>query len=310
MLDWTALRDFLAVAEAGSLSAAAKRLRVSQPTVSRRIAALETDLEARLFNRTPRGLELTEAGETILEHARRMDQEALAVARAATGTDSGLEGTVRLSATEGIGVEWLTRELSAFRDAYPGIRVELLIDNAAANLLRREADIAVRLFRPQQADLIARRVGHHVLGLFAAAEYLARRGTPARVEELAAHDIVGYDESIGHVAQAKWLLRHVSAEQLVFRSNSLLSQLQATRAGIGIGTHSALIGNRDPGLVRVLPEIDVTRQDIWLVTHPDLRRSARIRAMFDFLAELITTHRAELAGETEPVREMAAAAGD
>ncbi|MCG8692544.1 MAG: LysR family transcriptional regulator [Minwuiales bacterium] len=296
MLDWTALRDFLAVAEAGSLSAAAKHLRVSQPTVSRRIAALESGLDARLFNRTPRGLELTEAGEMILDHAKRMDQEAVAVERTASGTDSGLEGTVRLSATEGIGVEWLTGELAGFRDAYPGIRIELVIDNAAVNLLRREADIAVRLFRPQQSDLIAKRVGTHAVRLFAAKSYADRYGIPEKVEDLAKHYIVGFDEAFGHITQAKWLLRHVPADRMVFSSNSLLSQLAAVRAGVGIGSASALVGHRDPNLRPVLPHIDVANQEIWLVTHPDLKRSARIRAAFDYLADLIARNGEELAG--------------
>lgn len=296
MLDWTSLRDFLAVAEAGSLSAAAKGLRVSQPTVSRRIAALEGDLDARLFNRTARGLELTEAGEKILSHARRMNQEAQAVARAATGIDSGLEGTVRFSMTEGIGVEWLTGELAEFRRAYPGIRIEVLIDNAAANLLRREADIAVRLFRPEQANLIARKVGLHAIGLFAAKDYLAKRGTPARIEDLAAHDFIGFDEAYLQMSQARWLAKHVPADRVIYSSNSLLGQLAATRAGLGIGAHSCLIGNRDASLSRVLPEIEAARQEVWLVTHSDLRRSARIRAAFDYFVDVIGRHKAELLG--------------
>ena len=267
--------------------------------MSRRIAALESELDARLFNRTAHGLELTEAGEKILQHTRRMNQEAQAVARAATGIDSGLEGTVRLSMTEGIGVEWLTGELAGFRAAYPGIRIEVLIDNAAANLLRREADIAVRLFRPEQANLIARKVGLHAIGLFAAKDYLARRGTPSGIDELAQHDFIGFDEAYLQMSQARWLAKHVPADRVVYSSNSLLGQLAATRAGLGIGAHSCLIANRDGALARVLPEIEAARQEVWLVTHSDLRRSARIRAAFDFLVDVIARHKRELLGQAE-----------
>lgn len=298
MLDWTALRDFLSVVESGSLSAAAKRLRVSQPTVSRRIAALEAALNARLFNRTPRGLELTDAGETILRHTQSMEREALSAERAVTGSDTGLDGTVRVSMTGGLGVEWLTAELAAFRKRYEGIRLEVVIDNAPVNLLRREADIAVRLFRPEQADLIARRVGRNVVGLFANTEYLDARGRPQTVADLAGHDIVGFDEAFAQMGQARWLESNVGQEQIALRSNSLLAQLAAVRAGIGIGAVSCLIGRRDPRLERVIPNLDVIEQEIWLVTHGDLRRSARIRAAFDYLAEVIIAHRDELADQT------------
>ena len=158
-MDWSILRDFIAVAETGGLSQAARRLRVSQPTLSRRIAALEEQLKAQLFQRTPRGLSLTDAGEHVLVGARRVEEEALAIERQADAAQQTLTGTVRLTVTESLGALWLPQKLAAFHAQYPGVCVEVLVDNRAANLVRREADIAIRLFRPDQPDLIARHVG-------------------------------------------------------------------------------------------------------------------------------------------------------
>ena len=174
-LDWTALRDFLAVAETGSLSRAARRLGVSQPTLTRRMAALEERLRTELFRRTPRGVELTEAGESILPAARQMEQEAHAVELAISGRDAALAGLVRVTATEGLGIHWLTPALAEFQLAHPAIEIQLLLQNQVLNLLQREADIAVRLSRPLQSDLVARKVGELAFGLYASREYLDER---------------------------------------------------------------------------------------------------------------------------------------
>jgi DNA-binding transcriptional LysR family regulator len=157
-LDWSALRDFLAVADTGSLSAAARQLRVSQPTLSRRMAALEERLGVELFQRTSRGLELSETGEAILGPARQMEREARGIEVAATGSSRALSGPVRITASEGLAIDWLTPELARFQAEHPDIEIRFLIRNTNLNLLQREADIAVRLGRPRQADLLVRRV--------------------------------------------------------------------------------------------------------------------------------------------------------
>jgi DNA-binding transcriptional LysR family regulator len=296
MLDWTDLRDFIAVAEAGSLSAGAKRLKVSQPTVSRRIAALEQHLKIRLFDRVPRGLELTEAGEDLLQRARRMEIEALAIERSALGADAAPEGAVRISVIE-LFSEWLAEEFAAFSADYPKIRIELIVDNNSANLIRREADIAVRMFRPDQPDLVARRVGEHGLGFFASPGYLARRGTPERFRDLQDHDIVGFDETTINATAAKVMERLAPAERYVFRSNGLMVHIAAMRAGLGVGGTSSFLAGRTGGLVRIMADKANIMQEIWLVTHEDLRRSARIRATMDFLAAVFEKNRKALAGE-------------
>lgn len=296
MWDWTGLQYLLALAETGSQSAAARRLNVSQPTVGRRLARLEADMDARLFDRTPDGLVLTPAGERLLEHARRIEQESLAARRAIGGGDSALEGSVRISAIEALGITWLTPALADLRRRHPGIRLEFLIENATVNLLRREADIAVRLFRPTQDALVARYLGQHAMGLYATRAYLDAHGTPADLAGLTGHAFIGFDETISHYPQARWFDAHIPADRVVFRSNSNLAHIAAARAGLGIGLLSSFIADQTPDLIRVLPDADTTAHEIWLVTHADLRRSARIRAVYDFLADLITKEKAALAG--------------
>lgn len=297
-MDWSILRDFIAVAETGGLSQAARKLRVSQPTLSRRIAALEEQLKAQLFQRTPRGLLLTDAGENVLAGARRVEEEALAIERRAEAAQQGLSGTVRVSVTESLGALWLPKRLAAFHAKYPGVCVEVLVDNRAANLVRREADIAIRLFRPDQPDLIARHVGEIVMGLYASKDYLAKHGEPTDVAQLRNHFLVGFDEGMGQRNTAvQRLERCFGKEKIVHRSSSFIGQLSATLAGIGLGAHDCVLADAEPTLMRVMPAIFDHRLEIWLVTHADMRRSGRIRALYDFLAAEIAGDQASLAGK-------------
>jgi DNA-binding transcriptional LysR family regulator len=283
-LDWTSLRDFLAVAESGSLSQAARLIGVSQPTLTRRMAALEERLQADLFRRSSRGLELTELGEAMLPPARQMRQEAQALEVAVTGRDQALAGPVHITATEGVAIDWLTPELATFQRAHPNIEIHFLVQNARVDLLRREADIAVRLGRPRQADLMARRVGELALGLFASTAYLDEVGRPERDEDLRQHRAVAFDEEMASVGPAHWMVTSMGDARIVYRANSLQAQLAAIRAGYGIGAQACFVAGRIAGLERVLPERE-RRVDLWLVTHPGLRRSTRIRSVFDFLVE-------------------------
>ena len=300
IVNWSALRDFLAVAEAGSLSRAARRLGVSQPTLSRRISTLERELGAHLFTRSTKGLSPTTAGERLLARVQRMQEEAVAI-ELETGGGEAPSGWVRVTASEGLAVEWLTAELLAFHRSYPAIRIEVIASKAPVDLLGHDADIALRLFRSEQEDLFERRVGAHALGLFAAQSYLETQGAPACAGELAHHSFVDLDERHSHYNQSTWLARHVPRERISYRSNSLLGLLAATRAGWGIGVHSCFLGHRDRRLVAILPDIKVAESDMWLVTHSDLRRSPRIRAVYDFLSDLVSTHRAELAAAARRV---------
>jgi DNA-binding transcriptional LysR family regulator len=296
-MDWSALRDFLAVANTGSLSRAAAQLKISQPTLSRRIAALEEQLGARLFVRTPRGLLLTDDGETVLEGARRVEQEALSIERMAEAAQQTLTGTVRISLTEGLGTAWLPQKLAAFHRKHPGLCVELLIDNRTVDLVRREADIAVRMFRPSQPDLIAQHAGDVMMGLYAAKSYLKVHGRPQRAEELTEHTLVGFDETLGRNPAVQKFESLFRPEKIVHRSNSFMGQLAATRAGIGLGVHDCFLADQAPELERLMPRYFSHKLEVWLVTHPDMRRSARIRAVYDFIAEALAADRAVLSGE-------------
>ena len=294
-LDWVWLRDFLAVAEAGSLSRAARRLGVSQPTLTRRMAALEARLRTELFRRTPRGVELTEAGESVLQPARQMEQEAHAAEIAVSGRDAMLAGAVRVTATEGLGIHWLTPALAEFQAEHPAIEIDVLLQSEPLNLLRREADIALRLGRPSQLDLVGRKRGVLAFGLYASKAYLERHGRPASQEDLHRHRGVAFDEALLDRGPGAWLEPLLSAGSIAYRANSVQAQLAAMRAGYGIGCSARFIAAHYPELERVLPDLE-TALDVWLVTHAGLRRSARIRAVFNFLAERLAAVHDAFAG--------------
>ena len=297
-IDWTSLRDFLAVADSGTLSAAARRLRVSQPTMGRRIAALEERLDSRLFDRTPDGFLLTETGETIMVHARHMEEQALAIERAAQGTDRMLKGTVRISVWESLGVFWLTRRLAKFREAYPGIQVEVHISNEAVSLLRREADIALRAYhperKPEQADLVARKVARVGYGLFASTAYLERHGMPETVGDLKDHYAIAFDETLDEGRYGGEVFRHFRPENIVYRSNSMFAHVAAAVEGLGIAPIGYSAVRHYAQLRPVLPAEATMHLDVWQITHYDLRRNARIRAVMDFLAQELENSRQEL----------------
>lgn len=284
-MDWSVIRDFLAVADVGSLSGAARQLRVSQPTLSRRIADLEENLGATLFLRTPKGLLLTETGEGILANAREMETSAIAIERRADAGRDALDGVIRVSCTEGLGTKWLPRHLAAFHKNYPRLQVEVLIDNRAVNLVRREADIALRLFRPEQPDLIARKVGSLAMGMYASDDYLEAHGTPQKVSDLKRHAHIGFDESLAGRSDVQTLERMFEKENIVHRSNSFVGQLEAAKMGVGMAMLDCFLAEPEPSLCRVLPGKLHHDMDVWLVTHAEVGRSARIRVLFDHIAE-------------------------
>lgn len=300
-MDWTGLQDFVAVAETGSLSAAARQRGLSQPTLGRRIEQLERQLNAHLFNRTPRGLTLTETGERILGHARRMAEEALAVERVASGDNQRIEGSVRVTLTDQMGHRWLPGLLPELQRRYPGLRIEAAVDQRTLDLVRREADIAVRFSRPQQLDLVARRVASYHYGLYAARDYLERRGRPRTVRDLRGHDFVSYDESIIRYAELQKIERLFGPDRVVHRASGGLGVLAAVGSGLGLGICGCYFADAEPGLQRLLTERFDFPFDTWVVTHADIYRSARIRAVFDFLVEHLEGDAARFAGRgTQP----------
>lgn len=281
--DWNLYRSFLAVLREGSLSAAARRLGSTQPTVGRHLDALEAALGTPLFRRTPQGLVASAAAQALRPHAEAMEASAAALLRAVAAED-GEGGTVRISASDIVGCEVLPRILAGFRARYPRVALELVSSNRLSNLLTREADIAVRMIRPEQGALVARHLGTVRIGLYAHRDYLARRGLPRSVEELRGHSAIGFD------ADAQFL-RGLQAQGLVlerelfdFRSDNQLAQLAAIRAGLGIGGLQRGIARREPDLVPVLPAEVSFRLEMWLAMHQDLRGNPPVRRLFDHLA--------------------------
>lgn len=256
--DWDAYRVFLHVVDRGSFSRAAGELGISQPTVSRRIEELERALDTRLVVRRSRGVVPTPAGERILAEARRMASSATAASRlASAGTSASASAIrrVRISATEGLGAIWLPQHVEALRGGDPTLAIELVIDNASTDLASRHADLAIRLFRPRQPDLVAKRVGTLGFGLYASPRYLATHPAPRRLADLARHDHVGFLErgSLTLPSYMRWLRRLVPPERFVSSASSLLGMFELARAHQGIVLGTIALLETDRRLVRVLP---------------------------------------------------------
>jgi len=286
MKNWSDYPIFLAVAEAGSLTAAGRALGMSQPTVGRRIRALEDHFGTPLLKRESGQLVPTNFGQSMLDHIRRMKDEASAIDRSSATLEDSLSGVVRLSATEGIGTGWLPGVMQNFRTEHPDILIDIGIGFQSFNLAQREADIALRWRSPgEQNSLIGRKVAEVGFGLFASPDYLSRRGAPTTAEELTEHDGV-----LAQIMDGKslWLMDDdgkmlYEPKRVTFNTNSIWAFDQALAHGYGIGV-LPMCGmiNKDLGLIRVLPEVLHT-ESLYLVAHQDLKRSMRIRAVFDFL---------------------------
>jgi len=283
--DWDDLRLFRAVAKAGSFSGAARSEDVSQPTLGRRISALESRLGSTVFVRTPRGLELTRAGSLLLESVEKMADAAGEAEARAIGAIQGPAGTVTISMTESLALGWAVEVLATCRKAHPEIDFDIKVDMAVADLHRRQADIALRMVRPTQSRLIARKIGEMDWGFFASTAYLKQFGVPRRLEDFREHPLVVPDETLARYMQPLTAALAPYADRIAFRSNNGAALLAATRASYGIGFHSLLLAHTAPELTRVLPDLTPARTEIWLVAHEDLHRNAGIRAVFDFLGD-------------------------
>ncbi|MDJ0652543.1 MAG: LysR family transcriptional regulator [Xanthomonadales bacterium] len=287
--NWSDIALFLAIARSGNLSAAAEQVGMSQPTLGRRLQALEQRLDATLFVRGGRRLQLTDAGNAILESAERMSREMSAIERAVDVHARGLSGDVTITATEGIGTDWLAPELVEFHRQYPDIVLNIKVENRPLDLVHREADIALRLGRPTQPDLIARRLVDVTFGLYGSRQYLESRGSVECIEDLDNHDFISLilPDDTGHVAFSETSVIPVPFGRTVLSSNSPAAQMSAARAGYGLTVVSCRWASMHKEMVRVLPEVDVHRAELWLVTHEELKHSARIRAVSDAIAERV-----------------------
>jgi DNA-binding transcriptional LysR family regulator len=289
-VSWELYRSFLGVLREGSLSGAARALDIAQPTVGRHIAALEKALGLALFTRSQAGLMPTEAAQSLRGFAESMQSTAASLERAATSQAAGVRGTVRVTCSDVIGVEVLPPIVTALRDQYPELTVELVLTNRVQDLLRREADIAVRMTPPRQELLVARRIGQIMVGLFAHQRYLARRGTPGSVADLAAHSLIGFDETTEYLRKASKAFPGWRREAFAMRTDSDLAQLALIRSGAGIGVCQATIARRDEALVRVLSKQVSLPLETWITMHEDLRNSPRCKVTFEALVEGLQRH--------------------
>jgi DNA-binding transcriptional LysR family regulator len=284
-VSWELYRSFLAVLREGSLSGAARALGMTQPTAGRHVAALEEILGVALFTRSQLGLLPTETALGLQSYAEAMESMAASLERAAASQGEGVRGVVRISASEVISVEVLPPIVAQLREQHPELTIELVSTNRVQDLLQREADIAVRMVRPRQEQLVARRVGQIEVGLHARKEYLAKHGTPRNWRELAAHSIIGFDQPSAFVRNAAKSLEHFTRDTFSLRTDSDLAQLALIRCGAGIGGCQVGLARRDDALVRVLPKAFSLRLETWITMHEDLRYSPRCRAAFDALVE-------------------------
>jgi DNA-binding transcriptional LysR family regulator len=285
--DWRLIRSFLAALEQGSLLGAARALRSSQPTLGRHIAELEAQLGVVLFERTGRGLLPTAMALRLAESARAMEAGADQLARSVSGADAGVTGTVRITASQPVACVLLPPILARLRLALPEVQVELVASNQVSNLLRREADIALRMVQPDQSTLVARRIGKVTLGAYAHREYLRRRGTPRQPPDLLAHDLVGADRDEAILRGFAGFGFPVGREAFGFRTDDLMAYWEAVRAGLGVGFVADYMARGDSGVLPLLPMLKIPPLPVWLTVHREIRSSSRIRAVYDFLAQAV-----------------------
>jgi DNA-binding transcriptional LysR family regulator len=282
---WELYRSFLAVVRDGSLSGAARSLALTQPTIGRHVDALEQALDVALFTRSQHGLMPTAAALDLVPHAEAMASAAEALIRAASGEAEAARGTVRLTASDIVGAEILPPILTDFRERHPGIAIELALTNKTEDLLLHEADIAMRMTRPTQAALVARRIGVVKVGLYAHRRYAEAHGLPDSLEAAAGHAVIGFDRDMTSFRSLTGGTVPISREAFALRCDNDLAQLAALRAGYGIAGCQLAIAARDPDLLPVLHDKLMFQLEMWAVMHEDLRASRRVRLLFDHLVE-------------------------
>lgn len=282
---WDLYRTFAAVLREGSLSGGARALGLTQPSAARHIDALESAVGGKLFVRTQRGLSPTDLALRLRPHAEAMVASSAALVRAASGAVDTPSGTVRISASEIVGVEHLPAILTGLRRRHAVLDFELVLSNQVEDLLSRQADIAVRMVEPAQQALIARSIGIIEVGLYAHRDYLQRRGVPDTMEGLLAHDLIGFDTVTPMIRSRAAELGPITRDGLALRADSDIAQLAAVRAGFGIGFVQRPVAERSPDLIRLLPEACTIRFGLWIVMHEDLRSSPSCRAVFDALVD-------------------------
>ncbi len=285
--DWTLVRSFLAALEHGSLLGAARALNSSQPTIGRHIAELESQLGVVLFERTGRGLNPLGMALRLADAARAMEAGAHQLQRSVSSLDDAVTGTVRITASQPVACVLLPPLLARLQQELPGIQIELVSSNEVSNLLRREADIAVRMVAPDQTSLVAKRIGKVTVATYAHRDYLKRAGVPRQPPELLAHTLIGGDRSEDIIRGFTKMGYPVTKEQFAFRTDDLMAHWHAVRSGVGIGFIADYVARTDEDVVAVLPMLKIPSLPVWLAVHREIKTSKRIRAVYDFLGDAI-----------------------
>ncbi len=285
--DWNRARAFLVTAEEGSLSAAARALGMAQPTLGRQVDALEKELGVVLFERVGRGLTLTPSGLDLLDHVRAMGVAANQMSLTASGHSQSLEGDVLISASEAYSAFLLPPIIAQLRVQAPGVHIEIVASNAPSDLQRREADIAMRNFRPTEPDLIAKKVRDDPGSFYATPDYLEKVGNPKSTDDLTGVDFIGFNRTDQMVNMMVGLGMKVTQENFPIVSENHLVQWQMVKQGLGLGVITDLIGEKEPAVVRALPDLAPIMVPIWLTAHREVRTSRRVRFVFDLLADAL-----------------------
>jgi DNA-binding transcriptional LysR family regulator len=298
-IEWDDLRYILAVASAGSLAGAARNLGVNHTTVLRRVGAFEARLGLRLFERMPTGYVLTVGGEELVAAARQIDDTVTSLERKLAGQDLRLSGAIRVTSTDTLMVSILPEILAEFRAAHPGIGIEVALSNVMLNLTRREADIAIRPAKDPPETLVGRRIAKIAFAIYGSSQYLSRR---RKIDDLSGHQWVGPDDSLADTSVAQWMRSELPESEVVLRADSLLAMREAARAGLGLAALPCYLGDTSSGLVCVHRPIAAMQTMLWILTHEDLRRTARIRAFTEFAAKAFARRRPLLEGAETRVR--------
>jgi DNA-binding transcriptional LysR family regulator len=285
MFAWDDLRLVLAIERSGNLAAAASAIGVNHSTMFRRLTALEKEIGSKLFERLATGYRATESGRRLLEAAERMETEAIALDRELTGRDTRLTGQLRVTCSETLAYSILIEEMSRFRKAYPGITIDLIVDNKVIDLSRREADVALRATRPSQGDLFGRKLNDIHWGLYASKAYLKDHPAPKRLADIEQHALIGWSETSPQTKAADWLAGTAPLTAISFRASGIVNQLIGAREGLGIALLPTYLAGAEPGLVRVFGPIKDLTTELWIVTHRSLKDTARVRAFMEIVGD-------------------------
>jgi DNA-binding transcriptional LysR family regulator len=314
-MNWDDLRYFLAVAGAGSLSGAGQQLGVNTTTVLRRVASLEDDLGARLFERERTGYRLTAAGEKLVEALEPVDRRLSALPRDFAATGEGGDGTVCLSASDILASHIIAPGLMGFREAHPGLELELVTEPRVGGGVGggaprignplRDVDVALRAARPTQGDMLMRKVGEMAYGLYGSPDYVEAHGKPLAMGELEGHDMIGFPHAEMPLGPVWWMSRAEKNARVAFRSSSVAARGEAARLGLGLTALPCIYGDHEPGLRRVFGPDLLGALELWLMARNDLAQLAHVRAVMEYLVEAVKRHRGRLEGLGREVTELA-----